>query len=189
MSFEEDFSNNSNFSGSQEQQSPQVSPRENNNNFGSSASFEDNNIPPPHNDDFNSLGSPSHSNSFEPPVESHSSSNFGSSFEETPLSKYRAEHDRYLDDKARKSEEKRDEIINQARQSIDAYYKKRDETKEKTQKTNRTSEKTFVADRDSVLSGTSGSEWSRVSTLIDFKATAIGRDNSRMRKVLIELKH
>eukprot|EP01114_Cavostelium_apophysatum_P009747 TRINITY_DN22_c0_g3_i1.p1 TRINITY_DN22_c0_g3~~TRINITY_DN22_c0_g3_i1.p1 ORF type:complete len:190 (-),score=33.06 TRINITY_DN22_c0_g3_i1:109-678(-) len=129
------------------------------------------------------------STSFEPAPTQSSSESY--SYEETPLSVYRAEHDKKLDEKARRSEEKREKIISEANDNINQFYHKRDEQKEKNRSTNRTNEKTFVADRDAVLSGSASSnEWARVATLVDFKTTTTSmKDTSRMRKILIDLKH
>jgi len=114
-----------------------------------------------------------------------------SAFEDTPLSRYRSEHDKKLDEKARQSEIKRDKIIEDANNNITKFYNERSDTKDKSLKTNRNNEKKFISDRDSVLSGTNSSnEWARVATLIDFKTavSAGSKDNSRMRKILIDLK-
>jgi len=138
------------------------------------------------NDDQQSSQSESHppSSSFTP---SATSSSF--SYEDTPLSRYRSEHDRQLDGKSRASEAKRDKIIEDATASISSFYATRDQTKTKVKATNRREETQFISDRDGVLSGTgSKNEWARVATLVDFKSAAIGRDNSRMRKILIDLK-
>jgi len=80
-------------------------------------------------------------------------------------------------------------MVEEAQASIANFFSQRDQTKEKTKKINRSNEDKFVAERDSVLSGTnSKNEWVRVATLVDFKSTAVGKDTSRMRKVLIDLK-
>jgi len=91
--------------------------------------------------------------------------------------------------KSRHSEAKRDKLIEEAQAAISNFYSTRDQQKDKQRNSNRSNEKQFISDRDSVLSGTGNTnEWARVATLVDFKAAAVGRDNSRMRKILIDLK-
>jgi hypothetical protein len=46
-----------------------------------------------------------------------------------------------------------------------------------------------IAERDAALDGSgSSNDWARVASLIDFKLAPSGRDTSRMRKLLIDLK-
>jgi len=54
---------------------------------------------------------------------------------------------------------------------------------------NKKAEDKFLKDNEALLKGGSGNEWERVNKLIDFKQTPVGRDTSRMRKLLLDLKH
>lgn len=50
-------------------------------------------------------------------------------------------------------------------------------------------EEKVIAERDAALDGSgSSNDWARVASLIDFKLAPSGRDTSRMRKLLIDLK-
>lgn len=53
----------------------------------------------------------------------------------------------------------------------------------------RIEEKKFCEERDTVFSSGSGQEWAHIGTLIDLKAVKMeGKDTSRMKKILIEMK-
>jgi len=93
-----------------------------------------------------------------------------------------------LQQKTQKSEAKREQQIIDARNAIEQFYQKRAEQREAKSKENRVAEKKFVEERDIAISGTGKNQWENVSKLIDFKAAPSGKDNTRMRKILIELK-
>jgi len=112
------------------------------------------------------------------------------SFAESPLSVYRREHEDYLEQKDRNSESARRELLTKASGAIDEFNHTRSEKRDKQLAKNREDEKKFVRERDAILEGGNyANDWERVGALIDFKAPAIGRDTSRLRKLLIELKH
>ena len=59
----------------------------------------------------------------------------------------------------------------------------------------RKNEQKFIDERDAVILSTgkekeaNAQAWANVATLIDFKAPVVGRDTTRMKKLLIDLKH
>ncbi|PRP83902.1 clathrin light chain [Planoprotostelium fungivorum] len=114
-----------------------------------------------------------------------------SSYDDSPLSQWQDEHNKYLDEKARKATEKHDKIIEEARSATDAFYKKYDETKAKRKATNRKNQEKTVAERDQMLASaqSSSNTWANVASLVDFKQVPVGRDTSRMKKILLDLKH
>jgi len=107
--------------------------------------------------------------------------------ENDPISVYQREHDRFLEEKTRASQAKKEQLLSTARAEIDAFYQKRAQSREKALSANKRGEEKFLSERASVNS--SGNLWAGVGSLLDFKATVIGRDTSRMRKVLLDLKH
>jgi len=111
--------------------------------------------------------------------------------ESSALAKWRLEHDEFLARKASASEEKHSEIKARARQEVEEFYQKRAQQKEKNEKATREAEEKYLADRDALLSAdTNYGDWERVNRFIDFKQGHVGeKDTSRMRKILIELKH
>lgn len=111
-------------------------------------------------------------------------------FGENPLAAYRRRHEDYLDEKDQKSEQARRELLAKAAGAIEDFNRTQAGKREKHQAKNRAEEAKFVAERDALLEGSNyTNDWERVAALIDIKAPAIGRDTSRMRKLLIELKH
>jgi len=130
-------------------------------------------------------------NSSSPPRSKYD--NFSGSFSSAPaptftfLTQWTIKHEEDLAEKARKSEEKHREILDEASQSLERFYNERAVKREKAQAANREDEKQFVAVRDSTLAGTTN--WDSVSQLVDFNSKPLGKDTSRMKKILVELKH
>jgi len=121
-------------------------------------------------------------------IGSTNSNSFISEDDNSPLRIYQRQHEEKLQQKTQKSEAKREQQITDARNAIEQFYQKRAEQRDAKTKENRISEKKFVEERDIAISGTGKNQWENVSKLIDFKAAPSGKDNTRMRKILIELK-
>eukprot|EP01118_Nematostelium_gracile_P019063 TRINITY_DN869_c0_g1_i1.p1 TRINITY_DN869_c0_g1~~TRINITY_DN869_c0_g1_i1.p1 ORF type:complete len:173 (-),score=63.76 TRINITY_DN869_c0_g1_i1:120-638(-) len=109
--------------------------------------------------------------------------------EETPLSIYQRDHNKYLDEKSARSEEKRQKLLDEANKTIETFYQRKSEERANKHSNNKKAEDKFVKDNEALLKGGSGNEWERVNKLIDFKQTPVGRDTARLRKLLLELKH
>jgi len=89
-----------------------------------------------------------------------------------------------LEQKARQSEEKREQIMTQANKDIDTFYAQRRETIEKSKNSRRQEEKEFLETRTKLEK--SDNPWGLVATLINFKSATGTRDNSRMRKIILD---
>jgi len=107
----------------------------------------------------------------------------------SPLSIYQTKHNKFLDEKSAKSEQKRQEHLTEANVTIENFYKRRTEEREAKHIKNRQSEEKFLKENTALLQGTGGNEWERISKLIDFKQAPVGRDTTRLRKLLLDLKH
>eukprot|EP01113_Clastostelium_recurvatum_P041244 TRINITY_DN651_c0_g1_i1.p1 TRINITY_DN651_c0_g1~~TRINITY_DN651_c0_g1_i1.p1 ORF type:complete len:206 (+),score=67.42 TRINITY_DN651_c0_g1_i1:53-670(+) len=105
----------------------------------------------------------------------------------TFLQDWQVKHEEHLQQKARTSEEKHREIVDEAQKSIEKFYKERAAKKEKSDSENKTSETQFIASRDSSINP-EGS-WEAVTQLVDMQAKPIGKDTSRMRGILVQMKH
>jgi len=92
-----------------------------------------------------------------------------------------------LEEKARKSEEKRNALVEKANNDVAEFYKQRTESKEKNFKLRRQEEKEFLVTKD--LLEKSGKSWDLVGSHINFKSNIGVKDTSRMKKVLIDLKN
>jgi len=112
--------------------------------------------------------------------------------EDGPLRDYQRDHDAKLEEKVRQGDEKRERMIEEARVAIDEFYQKRAQAKEKLHAKNREVEKKFLAERDFALENSNSDNastiWENAANLVDFKQAPVGRDTSRMRKILIDLK-
>ena len=94
-----------------------------------------------------------------------------------------------MDEKSAKSEQRRQQILEEANNTIENFYKKRTEERENKHSKNRQAEEKFIKENTALLQGSGGNEWERVTKLIDFKQAPVGRDTARFRKLLLELKH
>eukprot|EP01112_Ceratiomyxa_fruticulosa_P009701 TRINITY_DN2541_c0_g1_i2.p1 TRINITY_DN2541_c0_g1~~TRINITY_DN2541_c0_g1_i2.p1 ORF type:complete len:216 (+),score=67.71 TRINITY_DN2541_c0_g1_i2:233-880(+) len=143
----------------------------------------------------NNTYSPAQTGYSSPPLNSSSPrskyDNFSTSFSAAPtftfLTQWNIKHEEELGEKARKSEEKHRQVLDEANQSLERFYNERAVKREKTQAVNREEEKQFVTVRDNTLAATTS--WDAVSQLVDFNSKPLGKDTSRMKKILVELKH
>jgi len=95
----------------------------------------------------------------------------------------------HLEERSKLSNQKHERILEEAREAIDTFYGKRKESIQKQISKNRMLEKSFLEERDLLLENTNcANPWESVSSLVDFKQACIGRDSSRMKKILIDLK-
>jgi len=101
--------------------------------------------------------------------------------------KYQIAHDELLQEKAAKSEEKRRQTIAKAQADIANFYKERALNREKTDANNRTIEQQFQANLEATLANSQS--WESVGNLVDLQAKPLGKDTTRMRQVLVQLKH
>ena len=92
-----------------------------------------------------------------------------------------------MDEKAQKESEALQAQRDAAGDAWEKMYRERQEMIANTKASNREAEEQFVSDRDKAL--TSGETWERVAFFCDFQLSGEGRDTSRMRELLIQLKH
>eukprot|EP00026_Physarum_polycephalum_P017584 Phypoly_transcript_18852.p1 GENE.Phypoly_transcript_18852~~Phypoly_transcript_18852.p1 ORF type:complete len:208 (+),score=46.22 Phypoly_transcript_18852:51-626(+) len=117
-----------------------------------------------------------------------STSDFHSSFSQpSALREYQIKHEEYLKEKATKSHEKHQAILDKAKSDIDNFYKERALKRDKAESANRSAEQQFITDRDANLAA--GDSWESVGKLTDLQAKPLGKDTSRMKQVLVQLKH
>eukprot|EP01098_Paradermamoeba_levis_P007917 TRINITY_DN329_c0_g1_i1.p1 TRINITY_DN329_c0_g1~~TRINITY_DN329_c0_g1_i1.p1 ORF type:complete len:185 (-),score=78.55 TRINITY_DN329_c0_g1_i1:100-594(-) len=121
-------------------------------------------------------------------------SEFGSSLnqsDDSPLRKYEIEQAKLLEEKRAATEKKRQELLEAAKQSVTTFYEERTDAKKKAETQNIQSQKAFEAERDEILAGgNSSNQWDHIVSLVDLQAGKTeGKDVSRMRQVLLKLKH
>ena len=122
------------------------------------------------------------------PITSSGSNTFTpSNFGFTALREYQTKHEEYLRQKAAKSHEKHQAILDKAKADIDNFYKERALKRDKAEASNRSAEQQFITDRDSNLAA--GDSWESVGKLTDLQAKPLGKDTARMKQVLVQLKH
>merc|ERR1712228_155162 len=110
-----------------------------------------------------------------------------------PLAKWRIEQQEKLAAKAAAAESATAEVLDAAKQSIATFYTERDAATTKRAAANREAEARYVEDRDAAMIADS---WESVCKLVDIKADAgkadkaiPEKDTSRMRGILLQLKH
>ena len=109
-----------------------------------------------------------------------------SSFSAFARSKWQEEHNKFLDGKSAKEANENAHVREKARDAYDAILQQRQKLKEGNKKANRDAEASFVEARDKAL--TAGETWNRVAFFCDFQLKGEGRDASRLRDLLIQLK-
>lgn len=107
--------------------------------------------------------------------------------ESSPLRQYQIKHDSLLREKAARSEEKHKQITAKAQADITNFYKEKALARESTEANNRVSEQQFIADLESTLAN--AQSWESVGNLVDLQAKPVGKDTTRMRQILVQLKH
>jgi len=108
-------------------------------------------------------------------------------YELSAVRKYQIAHDELLQQKGAQSEEKRRQTVAKAQADIANFYKERALNREKTDANNRTAEQAFQTNLEATLAN--GQSWESVGNLVDLQAKPIGKDTTRMRQVLVQLKH
>jgi len=109
-----------------------------------------------------------------------------------PLATWRIEQQEKVAAKAAAAETAMAERIAEAQSAIQAFYAERSETTAKRATANRDAEKRYIEDRDAAMVADS---WASVCGLIDISKQAEEKpkegtfDTSRMKQVLVQLKH
>lgn len=100
---------------------------------------------------------------------------------------WREEQHQRLRDKDQAEAQAMTDLKEKAQKELQDWYKKYEETLNKTKNDNRATEKNFVAEMNEIAPGT---EWERVHKLCDFnqKTNRNHKDTSRLRSILLQLK-
>jgi len=100
---------------------------------------------------------------------------------------WREEHARRLAEKDAREEEMLTQLRDQAKKELADWYKHHKDQVDKTKSANRSAEMEFVAEVNDIRPGT---EWERVSKLVDFnsKHSKVTKDTSRMKSIMLQLK-
>jgi len=103
------------------------------------------------------------------------------------IRKWRQDQKQRLEQKDVAEEKKMQDWRSQAKKELDDWYKSRRDQLEKASKSNRTSEREFIIERDAVEPG---AEWERITKLCEFnpKNAKNAKDVSRLRSMLLQLK-
>jgi predicted NACHT family NTPase len=96
-----------------------------------------------------------------------------------------------LADRSEKSQQKKEETVKAAQESVDDFYENYNSKKEKTIAQTRREADEFLAKREDTSSG--GTSWERIAKLVDLsgkgaKGGAAGTGKERFRELLIGLK-
>jgi len=105
----------------------------------------------------------------------------------SPLRQYQVKHEALLQEKAARAEEKRQQTLAKAQADITNFYKEKALARETREANNRVSEQHFVSDLETTLAN--AQSWESVGNLVDLQAKPIGKDTTRMRQILVQLKH
>ena len=103
-----------------------------------------------------------------------------------PVAKWRMEQQEKLAAKAAAAEAAQATRLAEAQASITTFYEERAEKTAKRAAANRESEARYVEDRDAAMVADS---WASVCQLVDLKEKEGAKDTSRMRGILVQLKH
>lgn len=107
------------------------------------------------------------------------------------IAEWRERRNFALQDRAEKSEVKKQETRKAAQQNIDDFYENYNSKRDKTVTQTRADEKEFLEKRDDTTSG--GTSWERIAKLVDLsgkgtKGGASGTGKERFRELLLSLK-
>ncbi len=100
---------------------------------------------------------------------------------------WQRKHQEELSKVSSESFAKQQEIRAKAEGDLKKFYEKRSANIQKGSNANREKEKAFLADRDANLDH--GDSWERVAKFCDFQKQIGERDTSRMKQLLLALKH
>merc|ERR1712087_172261 len=107
-----------------------------------------------------------------------------------PLAKWRIEQQEKLSAKAAVAEEKLAERLSEAQAAIAQFYAERTDMATKRATSNREAEAAYIEGRDAAMVADSwGSVWKLIDVKTDKEETASAKDTSRMKQVLLKLKH
>jgi len=103
------------------------------------------------------------------------------------IRRWREEQAARLEKKDMEEEIKKEELREQAKIELEEWYRHHEEQMSKTRSANRSAEKQYVADSQTVPQG---EEWERIAKLCDFnpKSSKGSKDVSRMRSIILQLK-
>mmetsp|Transcript_20858 Transcript_20858/g.47783 ORF Transcript_20858/g.47783 Transcript_20858/m.47783 type:complete len:218 (+) Transcript_20858:37-690(+) len=107
----------------------------------------------------------------------------------SPVAKWRIEQQEKLASKKEKSDAALKQRLEEAAEALSKFYKTRTETTTKRAAENRAAEASYVQERDAAMIADS---WESVCKLVDLKGTEKptgDKDVSRMRGLLVQLKH
>lgn len=107
------------------------------------------------------------------------------------IREWRERRDLQLQDRAEKSESKKQETRKAAQKNIDDFYENYNSKRDKTVAQTRADEKAFLEKRDDTTSG--GTSWERIAKLVDLsgkgtKGGASGTGKERFRELLLSLR-
>lgn len=108
-----------------------------------------------------------------------------SSFKEDPISVWNTKRNEKIKERDAIMEKKHSEIITQANTEIETFYKTRAEAKERKFLQNQEQEKLKIANNEKKYPN----EWAKATEFVDFKTTPGGKDTSRLKKLMIDLKN
>ena len=115
------------------------------------------------------------------------------STEEEPevIKQWRERRDLSLQERAEKSDQKKESTIKEAQQNIDDFYENYNSKKEKSIATTRRDAEEFLNSREDTSSG--GTSWERIAKLVDLsgkgvKGGASGTGKEKFRELLLNLR-
>eukprot|EP01120_Amphizonella_sp_Union-15-10_P012080 TRINITY_DN5312_c0_g1_i1.p1 TRINITY_DN5312_c0_g1~~TRINITY_DN5312_c0_g1_i1.p1 ORF type:complete len:168 (-),score=67.72 TRINITY_DN5312_c0_g1_i1:29-532(-) len=98
---------------------------------------------------------------------------------------WQEKHRQYLAEKAAKSKERHQKALEEAKQTIQQFYQQRAANLEKVRSTNRQKQDSEGGTEELHT----GNDWQTIASLVDFSRPTAQKDTSRIREIIIKLKH
>eukprot|EP00727_Mastigamoeba_balamuthi_P001074 m51a1_g10964 hypothetical protein (124) ;mRNA; f:228014-228526 len=107
--------------------------------------------------------------------------------EDSPLRVWEAKHAEELAAKSKKESERREEVLKQARKDIEDFTTERDARIAAKEKQNTEQEELFRETQEAALK--EGDVWQQAGKVFDYSKKSGEKDTTRMRQLLVSLKH